>query len=265
MVDVTSLVYGAIGTILSIILMKIIDVVLGHFLNKTFFSKIWVLISKSVKKFQTRWRPITMCFQFRIKFESRTTMNIKEKLNELFENLSEKHKGHIVFSLLTWTDTDRMGSVNVKFNEREYKIGMHIDSDFKEIELEEEVFENKENISEVSESVAFSIEVNFPFNSIEYMLLSLTSLTNFITDQFKEILTVVGLSKGLFTIAPVKTDFTMNHWIKEKQFDVSLLLKARENIIVNLYPKKAEIVFPTLQMDEKVSEYLKATILNYYL
>ena len=45
----------------------------------------------------------------------------------------------------------------------------------------------------------------------------------------------------------------------------SFSLKARDKILVNLYPKKAEIIFPTLQIDEKVSEYLKATILNYYL
>jgi hypothetical protein len=69
---------------------------------------------------------------------------------------------------------------------------------------------------------------------------------HFITAQLKEILPVIYFSKGLFTIAPIKADFTMKHWIREKHFDVSLLLKARENIIVNLYPKKAENVFPTL-------------------
>jgi len=97
------------------------------------------------------------------------------------------------------------------------------------------------------------------------MLLSLSSLTNFISEQLREALPIVKFSKGLFVIAPIQADFTMNHWIKEKQFDVSLLLTARDNILVNLYPKKAEIIFPTLQIDERVSEYLEATILNYYL
>lgn len=265
MVDLPSLFYGTLITIATIVLFKMLDIILEHFLNKTLFSRIWTIITKSIKKFQTRWNPIVICFQFRVKLEPSEPMRVKEDLIKLVETLSEKHTGQITFSSLTWTDTDRMGSVNATFNKREYRIDMYISSEYRDYEPEKEVFKATEEVFEISDGVAFLIEVNFPFKSIEPMLLSLTSLTNFITEQLKEMLLIVEFSKGLFTIAPIKADFTMNHWIKEKQFDVSLLLKARENIFVNLYPNKAEIVFPTLQIDEKVSEYLKATILNYYL
>lgn len=265
MVDLISLLYGALGTLGGILLLKIIDVILEHFLNKTLFSRIWTTIARSIKKFQTRWNPIIMRFQFRVELEPNEPMKVKEDLIKLIGFLSEKYKGQITFSPLTWTDTDRMGSVNTTYNQREFRIDMHISSEYRDYELEREVFKTTEEVFEISNSVAFSIEVNFPFKSIEPMLLSLTSLTNFISKQLEKILPVIGFSKGLFTIAPIKADFTMNHWIKEKQFDISLLLKARENILVNLYPNKAEIVFPTLQIDEKVSEYLEATILNYYL
>jgi hypothetical protein len=97
------------------------------------------------------------------------------------------------------------------------------------------------------------------------MLFSLNALTNFLSEQLKDNLANVKFSKGLFTIAPIKADFTMDQWIKEKRFEISLLLRSRENITVNLYSKKAEVIFPTLQIDESVYEYLKATILNYYL
>jgi hypothetical protein len=76
-------------------------------------------------------------------------------------------------------------------------------------------------------SVAFSIEVDFPFKDIESMLLSLSSLTNLIKEQLKDTFSIVEFSKGLFTIAPIKADFTVNHRIKEKRFDGSLLLKAQ--------------------------------------
>jgi len=265
MVDFTSLFYGALGTIGTIVLLKIIDIILEHFLNKALFSRIWTAITKSIKKFRTRLNPIVMRFQFRIKLENSEPTKVKEGLIKLVESLSEKRNVQITFSPLTWTDTDRMGSVNATFNKREFRIDMHISSEYRDYEPEKEVFRATEKVFEISDSVAFSIEVSFPFKSIEPMLLSLSSLTSFISEQLKEMLPVVKFSKGLFAIAPIKADFTMNHWIKEKQFDVSLLLKARENILVNLYPKKAEIVFPTLQIDEKVSEYLEATILNYYL
>jgi len=265
MIDFTSLFYGALGAIGAIVFLKIIDIILEHFLDKTLFCRIWTAITKSIKKFRTRLNPIMIRFQFRIKLEPSEPMKVKEKLIKLVESLSEKRKGQIAFSLLTWTDTDRMGSVNATFNKRKFRIDMHMSSEYRDYEPEKELFKATEEVFEISDSVAFSIEVDFPFKSIEPMLLSLASLTNFISEQLKEMLPVVTFSKGLFTIAPIKADFTMNHWIKEKQFDVSLLLKARENVLVNLYPKKAEIVFPTLQIDEKVSEYLKATILNYYL
>lgn len=263
MVDWLSAVYGALSVIGAYVLARIIDMILGYFFKKSFFGKIWRGIVKAVKKFQTRWHPITMCFNFRARFESAEPKKVKGDLVFVLEELSEKHKGKINFSPLKWTEDDKVGSVNATFNEREYRIDMQIDTEFKE-ELESELSDNIK-VSEVSESVAFSIEVDFPFKFIEQMLFSLNTLTNFLSEQLKENLAYVRFTKGLFTIAPIKADLTMDSWIKEKQFEVSLNLKAKENIAVNLYPKKAEIVFPTLQIDENVYEYLKATILNYYL
>jgi len=265
MADLMSLVYGALLALATLIILKIVDVILEHFLNKALFSGIWGAIAKSIKKFQTRLNPIVIRYQFRVKRESNEPIKVKQDLIRLIESLSERHKGQILFSVLKWTDTNRIGSVNATFNEREFRIDMDISSEYRDYDPEKEVFEATEGTFEISDSITFSIEVSFPFKSIESMLLSLSSLTNFISEQLREELPIMRFSKGLFTIAPIKADFTMNHWIKGKQFDVSLLLKARENILVNLYPKKAEIIFPTLQIDEKVSEYLEATILNYYL
>ena len=265
MTDLTSLFYGVLATLTTLIVLKIVDIVLEHFLDKTVFSKVWAAITKSVKKFQTRWNPIVICFQFRIKLEPSTPTKIKENLIKVVESLSERNKGQVAFSALTWTDTDNAGSVNAAFNKREFRIDMNLSYEYRNYDPEKEIFKDNEEISEFSDSVAFSIEVNFPFKSIDPMLLSLSSLTNIIGEQLKETFPIVEFSKGLFVIAPIKADFTMDHWIKDKQFDVSLLLRAKEKILVNLYPKKAEIIFPTLQIDEKVSEYLKATILNYYL
>lgn len=205
-----------------------------------------------------------MCFNFRIRFEPSEPKKVKNDLSFVLQELSEKYKDKIQFTTPKWTEDDRLGSINATFNEREYRIDMQIETEFRE-DFESELRSNINKVSETSESVAFSIEVNFPFKFIEQMLFSLNTLTNFLSEQLKENFAYVRFSKGLFTIAPIKADLTMDSWIKEKQFEVSLNLKAKENIAVNLYPKKAEIVFPTLQIDENVYEYLKATILNYYL
>lgn len=263
MVDWLSAVIGVLGTIGAYFLARIIDLGLGHFFNKSFFGKIWRAIVKSIKKFQTRWHPITICFNFRVRFEPSEPKKVKSDLSFVLQELSEKHQGKIHFSPLKWTEDDKLGSLNVTFNEREYRIDMQIETEFRE-DFGRET-RNNPKVFETSESVAFSIEVDFPFKFIEQMLFSLNTLTNFLSEQLKENIAYVRFTKGLFTIAPIKADLTMDNWIKEKQFEVSLNLKSKENIAVNLYPQKAEIVFPTLQIDETVYEYLKATILQYYL
>ena len=263
MVDWLSAVIGVLGTIGAYFLARIIDLVLGHFFDTSFFGKIWRVIVKSIKKFQTRWHPITVCFNFRIRFEPSEPKEVKRDLSFVFRELSEKHKEKIHFSPLKWTEDDRLGSINVTFNEREYSVDMQIETEYRE-DYERELSNNTQ-VSETSESVAFSIEVDFPFKFIEQMLFSLNTLTNFLSEQLKETMGYIRFGKGLFTIAPIKADLTMDNWIKEKQFEVSLNLKSKENIAVNLYPTKAEIVFPSLQIDENVYDYLKATILNYYL
>jgi hypothetical protein len=266
MVDLSSLAYGALATLGTLILLKIVDVILEHWINKTFFGRIWTWISKVFKKFITRFKPIRTCFQFRTQFEPTEPSEVKENIIQLIDSLSGKYKDQMEVSPLTWNDSDNIGSVRVRYNEREYRIDVHISTEYQDFDPEQELLKSpRQKVSSISDSIAFSIEVDFPFHTLDQMLLGLGALTNFIRQEVKENILVVQFSRGMFTISPIKGDFTVDHWIKEKKFDVSLLLKAQEKILVNLYPKKAEIVFPTLQIDDKVSEYLKGTLLNYYL
>jgi hypothetical protein len=265
MADLLLLIYGALTFLATLVFLKIIDMILEHFLNKTLFARIWNYIAKSVKIFLTRLKPIKICFSFRTQIEPSDPAKIKEKVVQLISALSEKHKGRIEFSTLTWNDANNMASLRVAFNEREFNVDVHISFEYQDFDPEKEIELDKEEIITISDSIAFSIETDFPFNTLEKMLLGLSALTNFLKDELNEIFPEIRFSKGMFTIAPTKGDFTMDHWIKEKQFEVSLLLKAQEKILLKLYPKRAEIIFPTLQIDDKVSEYLKATLLNYYL
>jgi len=265
MFDLTSVVYSALIIVGTYIAFRVIDTLLDHFLEITVFRRIWRWLSKEFKKFLTRLRPIKTSFQFAVRVEANEPSKIKEALIQLIETISKKYQEQIKFSSLTWADDDTLGSTNVSYNEWKFEMNMHI-AKYYDYEPEQEVLIPHKNAKNaVSDGTAFSIEANFPFYQLDQMLLTLGALTNLIREELKEICYVEEFSKGMFVITPIKGDFTMDHWIKEKQFDVSLLLKAREKVLVNLYPKKAEVIFPTMQIDNKVSEYLRATILNYYL
>jgi hypothetical protein len=265
MTDTLFLIYGALTFLATYIFLKIIDMILEHFLNKTLFARIWNYLAKSVKIFLTRLKPIKICFSFRTQIEPSDLTKVKEKVAQFINAVSEKHEGRIEFSPLTWNEAGDMASTKVAFNQREFRLDIYISFEYRDFDPEKEIKFEKKETNTVSDSIAFSIETNFPFNALDKMLLSLNSLTNFLKDELNEIFSDIRFSKGMFTIAPMKGDFTMDHWIKEKQFEVSLLLKAQEKVLLNLYPKRAEIIFPTLQIDEKVLEYLKATLLSYYL
>jgi hypothetical protein len=266
MFDIVSLAYGALLFFVTLVALKIVDLVLEHFLNTTLFANLWNYLAKSVKKFLTRLSPIRICFQFRTQIEESEPSEIKKKIVQLLDSVSEKHKGRIEFSPLTWDDTNEIATVKMVYNQREYRMDAHISVEYRDYNPETEMRElSRQTISSISDSIAFSIETDFPFNTLDKMLLGLGALTSFLKDELNEVFPNVRFSKGMFTIAPIKGDFTMDHWIKQKQFEVSLLLKAQDKILVNLYPKRAEIIFPMLQIDDKISEYLRATLLNYYL
>ena len=69
----------------------------------------------------------------------------------------------------------------------------------------------------------------------------------------------------MFTLVPIRGDFTIDDWIKKEAIRCQSFAKGSGEGSVNLYPRKAEIIFPTLQIDDRVAEYLRETILNYYL
>jgi len=266
MVDILSYIYGVLTVLGTLVLLKIIDIILEQLLNKTIFTRIWTLLSKNLKKFLTRFKPIKTYFQFRVQFEPCEINTIKESIVRLFSSISEKYPELVGFSSIMWDDDNIACSVNVNYNEREFRMNICIDTEYHDFDPEEELLRPyKKGTFVFSDSVAFSIEVVFPFHMLDQTLLALSAFTSLLKEGLTEHFSITKFSKGMFTIAPIKGDFTIDHWVKEKQFDVSLLLKAREKVLVNLYPEKAEIIFPTLQIDDKASEYLKGTLLNYYL
>jgi hypothetical protein len=264
MVDLLSLIYGALATLGALLLLKVIDIILAQVLNKTVFSRLWSWVSKSFKKFITRLRPIRISFQFAVRVEQSEPNKVRENINLFIESLSRKHQQHIKSTPISWNDNNS-GSVRLSYNEREFRIAIQIKTEYRDFDPEEEIFNSSFDKSSISDGLGFSVETDFPFHLLDQMLLSLSALIGFIKEELRETNPVIEFSKGMFILAPIKGDFTIDDWIKKKQFDVSLLLKAQENILVNLYPKRAEIIFPTLQIDDRVSEYLRETILNYYL
>jgi hypothetical protein len=168
------------------------------------------------------------------------------------------------FSPTSWTQDD-MGNSKIVYNGRRFSLGMMINHCDTEPNVDFGDGECYSTQTLTTQGVYFSIETQFAYHELDKMLLGLGALLNLIKDDLKESFLVMQFSKGMFTIEPIKQQLKIDEWIAKKEFDVSLILKNKDKVTINLLPKKLEVIFHTAQIDDKVSEYLKEVILNYYL
>jgi hypothetical protein len=242
--------------------LKLIDMILEIFYKKTVFGKMWFWVSKGLKKLWTRLKPIRISFQFSARMEDTEIEKVKGTLDLLANSIVKKQQIHL--SPIAWTD-DNIGSTKIWYNQREFRLEMAMNSSSADLIDEGENDECVTKTTMCVEGVSFRLETDFPFHELDSMLLSLGALSNSIKEEFKEAIMVMQFSKGMFTIEPLKREIRMDEWIGKKNFEASLVLKGQDEVIIKLLPKKAEVVFPSMQIDDKVLEYLKEAILNYYL
>jgi hypothetical protein len=262
LIDFQTLLYGAILGLGILAGLKLIDMILEIFYKKTVFGKIWFWASKGLKKLMTRVKHIRISFDFSARIENTEIEKVKGTLDFFANSIVKKQQIHL--SPIAWTDSD-IGSTRICYNQREFRLEMAMNSSSADLNDEGENDECVTRTTVFVEGVSFRLEADFSFHELESMLLSLGALVNSIKEEFKEALMVIQFSKGMFTIEPLRRQISIDEWIRKKKFEVSLVLKGQDEVIINLLPKKAELVFPSMQIDDKVLEYLKEAILNYYL
>ncbi|MFQ6056758.1 MAG: hypothetical protein ACE5J3_12340 [Methanosarcinales archaeon] len=245
-------IYGALGVIGIYIGARVIDVVAKHFIDRAIFGPFWNYIKQRVKILFTHAKPISVEFQFKIRTNPMPLNNIKTSIKNALEYVKEENKNRIKADPLTWND--KYGNVNLSFGKWTFKLSMSFLEDY-------ELIGQNNNIT----NIAFSIDVNFPFSSLSNVVLDLSAITGFIRHAILREIPNAKFSKGTFVITPIKGELTLDQWIKKENFDVSMLLKSKEQILVDFYADKAKLTTPHLGIDSTIAQYLRAILLNYYL
>jgi hypothetical protein len=262
MVDFWTLSYGALATILSLALLKIIDMLLEKFYSITVFGNAWLWLSIKFKQLFTRLKPIRIRFEFSTAIESTKTEKVKSSLDFLSTAISKKQQ--ISISPLAWSDDNSVGTSNIQYHDKDFflKVSTSQLATSPILIEQEEAFLNSDLMS--TEDIAFDLESRFAFYELEEMLLNLGTLLNLIKEELKESLLVSHFSNGIFTLETTKGKINIDKAIKEKDFEVSLVLKSKDKFTIKLYPTETQVMFPSLQIDDKVLEYLRFVILHYY-
>jgi hypothetical protein len=244
--------------------MYIFDKLLKYAIDKVFFTWIWNYIKRWVRILMTRANPIETEFVFSIVFNEEKINDSVDKFKQIIQSISEEYRDRLNFSDITWKENNIFSLFSIRYNDKSYIINIRRKISYNNDMINVYKY-NMETINFLVNGLTFSIKSYFPFYYIDKNILALNSINNIFKEEFKKYYTIQNYSKGNFIISPIKLKFNVDDWIKDKTFEASLFLKSKEDIIINLYPKKAEIIFPDILMDNKVSEYLQEVVLNYYL
>lgn len=252
-------IYGALGLLSIYIGLKVIDLIAEHVFHRAFFGPFYQYIKRQIKIFQTNANPIHVDFQFKIRITPQYLDDAKTLVRKMCNHITKDSKGRIDLPTPTWSDDGSCGNVNIAFGKLHYILSITLIRNYERIDKEG-------NINSIPiDNIAVSIGVDFPFSSLSDAVMNLSVINSFIRQAMLREVPNAKFSKGTFVVAPIKGELTLDQWIKEKKFDVSLLLKSEDQIIVDFYVDRAELTTPYFEIDASVVQYLRGILLNYYL
>ena len=252
-------VWGILYAILIYFGLKFIDFISERVFNRALFGSLYQYIKQKIKILQTNAKPIHIDFQFKIRITPKYLDDVKTLAIRMCNHITKDSKGRIDLPTPTWSDDGSCGNVNIAFGKLHYILSITLIRNYERIDKEG-------NINSIPiDNISVSTGVDFPFSSLSDAVMNLNVINSFIRQAILREVPNTKFSKGTFVVAPIKGKLTLDQWIKEKKFDVSLLLKSEEQIIVEFYVDRAELTTPYFEIDASSVQYLRGILLNYYL
>lgn len=253
---------GAFVAILTWIGLKTIDLVLEKIIDRKILSEAYIISKKKIKAIWTKRNTISSTFEFSVYTQNNVPVGkAKDYTSEFAEQVASKSDELRLIDGPRWDSSYQEVKICYKFknNNDPYRVKLNfIPEQSKLGELPEEELPLS--------SIGVSIEFNFEFGDLRSAIINLTAFAGFLQETLDDVYADINTTNARFVVAPIEKDLTMDDWAEEKQFDVSLLLRSEDsNRSVQFRSDRAEISSPTTQIDNETVEYIRATLLNYYL
>lgn len=244
---------------------KIIDNFADHFFNKKIFYPLYKKALRNYKIYKTKADPVRATFSVSYTPDYDLTIaSATEKLERAFQQAQQASSGKITINDDYWSETERRGKVEVYYSDQTELFNI-------DVELVRDPDSVRSNPSGDPDSVqvgsiGLEIHFNFPFNLLEDTLFNLGSLISYLEDGFQDQIRG-GFSGGRFIISPVNTDLTIDEWVEDEKFDISLLLATEDDdrTEVEFFSDRAIIKSNQREIDAKTVKYMRELLLNYYL
>lgn len=254
---------GALLVVALWFLFKSTDILLKKWIDKKIFSTIYEKARKKFKAWRTKHRGIEADLEFSAYlYEDLSKSEFKHRLDSVLQNLKQRGRGDVEISSV------HEGRKSVENGE---KFDFRIEANFRNKEQKYDIRLNvveKRLSSEkvIVESVGVSTKFRFAFSDLRSEIIDLIAFINYFKNSIEEEYNVKNITNSRFVVTPIEADLTLDEWVKQEQFDVSLLLESDDSSrAVRFYGDSAVITSPTDQVDNETVEYIRATLLNYYL
>lgn len=239
---------------------RIVNSVLGRLIDNRVLSKVYRKVRLRYNAFKTRYEPIRMSHEFSAYLSDQPTL---PEASEDIERVVQKtiDSGESIHSIegLRWVDP-ATARIRIKFSDNDtFKLDINLHRDKSDFE---ETTPDQASVTKIG----FKTDFEFPFHNVKGAILNAGTFARILRKKIDSEFVVDRFSDSQLTVQSIKKDLTLDQWIEQQQFEVSLLLSSESGSrSVEFYPDRAIVKSPYPEIDDTTAEYIRATLLNYYL
>lgn len=216
-----------------------------------------------IRALWTRANPIESGFE--VSYTPRDDLTRREArsvVEDVFENVEESSHDRLSVDGVAWDGDTGKSQVTHIDGHYPYEVKVSLPPSSDDMRENPGVDSLERKISKIHVRIWFK----FPFHAMDDVLSNLGTFASFLERSFKQ--TIRGtISDGQFIIDPVEGNLTLDEWIEQEGFEISVLLasEGKSKTEVEFFPDHAEVHPPYLEIDSETRRYIRLMILNYYL
>ncbi|MHC3439821.1 hypothetical protein ACYJ1Y_17450 [Natrialbaceae archaeon A-gly3] len=254
---------GAIAVLLIPVVTTTIDYILQSLFEKKAFEPIWSGVKRKYKSWRTKRNKITADYEFSIYLDTDLPADApRETAATVLNSVDERSDGNFQIIEQKWSDDGNELDVKVRYKDK--KDPYELTLNFIPSGSGGSPFDAEYDPS--IGSIGVNITFRFEFGKLRNSIIDLMLFARFLRDSITNKLEVRSITDGRFIVSPIENNLTLDEWIKKEKFDVSLLLESEDGrSAVEFHRDKAIISSPHTDVDDATVEYIRATLLNYYL
>lgn len=246
---------------------KLFDALCARLVNRRILDRLWEKGKMEYKKHQTKFKKIKSDFESTAYIGEDVTMSeANDRIKAAVKNCRQISKKNVEIN-----DVREVGD-----SESDYKIEATVQYlDHDPFVITFDLIPDSTSMMDSSiqttadaklSSIGISIRFEFEFYELESVLMDLNNFADFLRTGLEQELKIREFTNSRLSVGSLKSDPSLDEWIKEQRFEVSLLLKAdQEERSVKFHGDKAVLTSPYAQVDKKTADSIRATLLNYYL